>query len=65
MKRYIHIINFVTAKHDVIFDSQLPHGMTGEKLKELEKGHVTEPGPESPTPKEPPKFITQVRWQYR
>lgn len=41
-------------------ESQLPAGMTGEKLKELERGQVTEPGPETPTPKEPPKFITHV-----
>lgn len=41
-------------------DSQLPQGMSGEKLKELERGPVTQPLQEE-TPLSPPKFITQVR----
>ncbi|KAL1117095.1 hypothetical protein AAG570_004423, partial [Ranatra chinensis] len=48
------------AKHDVVLESQLPVGMSGEKLKELEKGHVSEPAPEKDQPAVPPKFITQI-----
>lgn len=48
------------AKHDVVVDSQLPQGMSSEKLKELERGKVTEPKPEEVDPKIPPKFVTQV-----
>lgn len=48
------------AKHDVVLDSQLPTGMSGEKLKELERGKVTEPKPEEAAPAVPPKFVTQV-----
>jgi hypothetical protein len=40
-------------------DSQLPEGMSGEKLKELERGPVSHPLPEE-APLSPPKFITQV-----
>lgn len=34
--------------------------MSGEKLKELEKGFIPEAKPEEKVPTEPPKFITQV-----
>jgi hypothetical protein len=40
-------------------DSQLPQGMSGEKLKELERGPVSHAHPEE-APLSPPKFITQV-----
>lgn len=40
-------------------DSQLPQGMSGEKLKELERGPVSHALPEE-APLSPPKFITQV-----
>jgi titin len=48
------------SRTNIILDSQLPEGMTAEKLKELERGPVTE------LPKEdkvfgPPKFITQIQ----
>lgn len=36
--------------------------MCGEKLKELEKGKVTEPRPEKETPAIPPKFVTHVSY---
>ncbi|EEB18956.1 conserved hypothetical protein [Pediculus humanus corporis] len=46
-------------QHNIILDSQLPQGMTGEKLKDLEKGQGTTPLPED-APGQPPKFITQI-----
>lgn len=49
-----------SAKQDIVVDSQLPQGMSGEKLKELEKGFIPEAKPEEKVPTEPPKFITQV-----
>lgn len=52
---------FFSAKQDVVLDSQLPQGMSGEKLKELEKGFIPEARPEEKFPTEPPKFITQVK----
>uniref|UniRef100_A0A1B6D7W5 Ig-like domain-containing protein n=2 Tax=Clastoptera arizonana TaxID=38151 RepID=A0A1B6D7W5_9HEMI len=48
------------AKHDVVLESQLPQGMSGEKLKELERGPIEEAKPEDTTPQVPPKFITQI-----
>uniref|UniRef100_A0A146M532 Titin n=2 Tax=Lygus hesperus TaxID=30085 RepID=A0A146M532_LYGHE len=50
------------AKHDVVLESQLPEGrgMSGDKLRELERGKVTEPKPEVAAPTEPPKFITHI-----
>ncbi|GLH07319.1 LOW QUALITY PROTEIN: Titin [Gryllus bimaculatus] len=47
------------AKHDVVLESQLPQGMSGAKLKELERGPVTKAFPED-APLSPPKFITQI-----
>lgn len=52
----------VKSKTNIILDSQLPEGMTAEKLKQLEQGPV------SAAPKEdvkfgPPKFITQIESQ--
>lgn len=49
-----------TAKHDIVSESQLPHGMSGEKLKELEKGPVSVAPPEE-APGQPPKFVTQIK----
>lgn len=43
-------------------ESQLPQGMSGEKLKELEKGFIPDVKPEEKVPTEPPRFITQVRF---
>ncbi|XP_031367951.1 titin isoform X4 [Apis dorsata] len=48
------------SKKTIDFDSQLPSGMSGEKLKELERGPVSEPPPEEP-PRQPPKFITHIQ----
>lgn len=50
---------FVVAKHDIVLESQLPQGMSGEKLKDLEQGHVTEVVPEE-KPQVPPKFLYEV-----
>jgi len=51
---------FFTAKKTIDFDSQLPSGMSGEKLKELERGPVSQaPAPEAP--RQPPHFITQIQ----
>ncbi|CAG2063231.1 unnamed protein product, partial [Timema podura] len=47
------------SKVNIILDSQLPQGMTGEKLKELERGPVSQ-APSEDAPGSPPKFITQV-----
>lgn len=48
-----------TAKRSIDFDSQLPSGMSAEKLKELERGPVSTP-PQEEKPMSPPKFITQI-----
>ncbi len=48
------------AKRDVNLDSQLPQGMTGEKLRDLERGPVTERFTED-APVEAPKFTLQVK----
>lgn len=47
------------SKRDIILESQLPQGISGEKLKELERGPVTEAHKED-KPMSPPKFITQI-----
>ncbi|CAH1976506.1 unnamed protein product [Acanthoscelides obtectus] len=47
------------AKRNIDFESQLPSGMSAEKLKELEKGPVSVP-PEKEKTYSPPKFITQI-----
>lgn len=52
---------FVTAKKEIDFDSQLPSGMSGEKLKELERGPITEKITPPEPPKQPPRFITQIQ----
>lgn len=48
------------GKHNIVYESQLPEGMTAEKLKELERGRI----PDAPKIVEeqfgPPKFITQI-----
>ena len=48
------------AKRDVNLDSQLPQGMTGEKLRDLERGPVTERFTED-APVEAPRFTLQVK----
>ncbi|XP_054275488.1 titin isoform X3 [Macrosteles quadrilineatus] len=50
----------VKVKQDIVVDSQLPKGMSGEKLKELERGHIPDEKPEEKLPAEPPRFITQI-----
>lgn len=47
------------TKRSIDFDSQLPSGMSAEKLKELEKGPVSQ-APEEEKVFPPPKFITQI-----
>nr|XP_036671085.1 titin isoform X4 [Drosophila suzukii] len=48
------------GKHNIVYESQLPEGMTSDKLKELERGRI----PEAPKVVEeefgPPKFTTQI-----
>lgn len=46
-------------KRTIDFESQLPSGMSAEKLKELERGPVTQ-APKEEKPMGPPKFITQI-----
>lgn len=48
-----------TSKRNIDFESQLPSGMSAEKLKELERGPVSE-APKEEAPMAPPKFITQI-----
>lgn len=48
-----------TSKRNIDFESQLPSGMSAEKLKELERGPVSE-APKEEAPMSPPKFITQI-----
>ncbi|XP_014485703.1 PREDICTED: titin [Dinoponera quadriceps] len=48
------------SKKTIDFDSQLPSGMSGEKLKELERGPVTQ-APAEEAPRQPPHFITQIQ----
>lgn len=52
-------------KQDIVVDSQLPKGMSGEKLKELERGHIPDEKPEEKLPAEPPRFITQVGFLFK
>lgn len=47
------------SKRNIDFDSQLPSGMSAEKLKELERGPISE-APKEDQPMSPPKFITQI-----
>ncbi|KAL6255452.1 hypothetical protein P5V15_013787 [Pogonomyrmex californicus] len=48
------------SKKTIDFDSQLPMGMSGEKLKELERGPVSQ-APAEEAPRQPPHFITQIQ----
>lgn len=50
-----------SAKRNIDLDSQLPQGMSGEKIKELERGKLKEAPKEEPVQKSPPKFITQIQ----
>uniref|UniRef100_A0A0K8UMS0 Regulatory protein zeste n=1 Tax=Bactrocera latifrons TaxID=174628 RepID=A0A0K8UMS0_BACLA len=49
------------SKHSIVYDTQLPDGMTAEKLKELERGRI----PDVPRIEEPdfgpPEFITEIQ----
>lgn len=47
------------AKKNIILESQLPDGMTAERLKELERGPITL-APTEDSPMSPPKFITHI-----
>lgn len=47
-------------KKDIIFESQLPDGMTAERLKELERGPITI-APAADSPMSAPKFITHIQ----
>ena len=47
------------SKRNIDYESQLPAGMSAEKLKELERGKVSEKPQEDKT-YSPPKFITQI-----
>lgn len=48
------------SKKDIIFESQLPDGMTAERLKELERGPISI-APAEDSPMSPPKFITHIQ----
>lgn len=48
------------SKQGVDTESQLPSGISAEKLKELEKGPAQAPPPKEELPATPPKFITQI-----
>ncbi|XP_045531935.1 titin isoform X5 [Pieris brassicae] len=50
-----------STKRDIIFESQLPQGMSGEKIKELEKGRISDGPKEEPVINSPPKFVTQIK----
>lgn len=49
-----------TAKHNVILESQLPEGMSGEKLKALEEGPVQNKEIKDEVESMPPRFLSQV-----
>lgn len=50
----------IKSKHGIDMSSQLPEGMTAEKLKELERGPLTAK-PEAEEKLEPPRFIVPVK----
>lgn len=49
-----------TAKLNVILESQLPDGMSGEKLKALEEGPVQNQEIKDEIETMPPRFLSQV-----
>lgn len=49
----------VSAKQNIILESQLPQGMSGEKLKDLEQGPVPEVVQDE-KPQVPPEFLQEV-----
>lgn len=49
----------MTAKRDVNMESQLPQGMAGEKLRDLERGPITQRIQED-VPAQAPHFVTQI-----
>lgn len=50
----------IKSKRSVDFESQLPTGMSAEKLKDLERGPVSE-APKEDAEHGPPKFTTQIQ----
>lgn len=48
------------GKHNIDSESQLPQGMSAERLRELERGPVTQAPPKEETAFGPPKFITFI-----
>lgn len=48
------------SKKNIDFESQLPAGMSAEKLKELEKGPLAAEKKDDTQPMGPPRFITQI-----
>lgn len=48
------------GRQGIVSDSQLPEGMTSDRLKDLERGPVTV-APKEEVPHGPPKFLTQIR----
>ncbi|KAE8746083.1 hypothetical protein FOCC_FOCC007207 [Frankliniella occidentalis] len=48
------------SRKTIDFDSQLPQGMSGEKLKALERGPIPTAAPPEEPAAQPPKFITQI-----
>lgn len=53
----------IKSKRNVDLESQLPTGMSAEKLKDLERGPIHEEAPEKPATAEAPRFITQIESQ--
>lgn len=60
---WFYIVVSYIAKRDIVLESQLPQGMSGEKLKALEQGPVPEVVPEE-KPQLPPKFLYEVIFTY-
>ncbi|XP_067120871.1 titin [Centruroides vittatus] len=52
----------IKSKRDIIMDSQLPEGMSAEKLRDLEYPPAYE-APSEETPLQPPRFVTQIQPQ--
>lgn len=55
------ISSVLLDKRNIILESQLPQGMSGEKLKALEQGPVPE-AVEEEKPQVPPKFLYEVNF---
>ena len=50
----------IIAKRDVNMESQLPQGMAGEKLRDLERGPITQRIIQEDAPAQAPHFVTQI-----